>query len=161
MPIGRPVGREGRKRARDLGPGAHLAIERDRFRVGVGRPEPCVGALRRAPKAPDRLVRVVGGDQDAALAAECLQQLGVRRRRVLELVRHHVPVALANRVGDVGPFRQEPRCLHHEIAAVEASGVAEDPVVAGIQLRELDLATRPLPLRGTSGLAVAGSRPVA
>ena len=66
-----------------------------------------------------------------------------------------------HRLGDVRALAQQAAELEHQVAAVEAAGLGEDPVVAGVELGELDLALGPLALGRADRRAVARERPLA
>ncbi len=70
----------------------------------------------------------------------------MRDARVLELVGEQVREAAPNRGQDVGAVAQQLAELEHQVAVVEASRLAQDAVVAGVEVGELDLALGALAL---------------
>ena len=116
---------------------------------------------RRPREAADRLSRVEACGEVRPIPAERIEQPRVGGGRVLELVGHDVPEARPHLIGDVGALGDQPRCLDHQVARVQAPRVAQDAVVAGVELGELDLAPRALTLRRAARLAIARRGPVA
>ena len=117
------------------------------------------GGAASAP-APGRLRRIAGAG-DVAVRGDRGEHPPVGDPGVLELVREHLPEALADGRGDVGPPAEQPDQLEHQLAAVQAARVAEDPVVVRVELGELGLALGVLALgRGRRRAALRG-RPLA
>ena len=59
--------------------------------------------------------------------------------RILELVDEDVGKAAAHRDSDVGPIAQQLRQLEHQVPRVETARLAQDAIVATVELGELDL----------------------
>ena len=80
--------------------------------------------------------------------------------RILELVGEHVGEAGAHRSGDVGAIAEQLAELDHQVAAVEVAGLAQDAIVARVEIGEFDLAPAPLALGRARGAALRGDRPI-
>ena len=105
---------------------------------------------RGAPEAVDRLV-VVADDHDVAmLADEQAQQLALGEVRVLVLVHEHVAEALRDAPPDAGPLLEQPEGAQDQLAEVERAGLGQEPVVVGVEARELELALNALVVLGSS-----------
>src|SRR5918996_4437431 len=119
----------------------------------MARSEGLQGARPWGAEAPDRLA-LVARDEQVAVRREAVQQLAVGGAGVLVLVGHHLREALAEPLAHVSAVAHKASQLQDQIAAVQAARLGEDPVVAGVELRELDLAPPALPLGLARGLAL-------
>ena len=95
------------------------------------------------------------------MRADRLEHGAVGGAGIFELVGEHVEKALADLRGDVGSVCEQLAELEHQVAPVEAPGLAQDPVVAGEQVGELDLALGALALGRRGRGPLRGNRPVA
>ena len=86
--------------------------------------------------APDGLRRVARAD-DVLVLGDRVDERAVGRPGVLQLVDHHEGEPGRDLAPHVGALAQQPLELDHQVAAVEAPVLAQDPVVAGVELREL------------------------
>ena len=79
--------------------------------------------------------------------------------RLLELVDHQVLEALRDPQAGVGALREQAVQGQEDVAAIEAAALGEDPVVARVELGELDLSSHGLPggLVGSALLPVASA----
>jgi hypothetical protein len=110
--------------------------------------------------AANRLL-VVTRDDEASRPRNPLEQLGMCGGSVLVFVGHDVAKAGAEQLADVGAVPQQARESEHEVSGVHAPCLGEDPIVALVQLRELQLPPRGLALRRAASLAFALRRPSA
>jgi hypothetical protein len=70
---------------------------------------------------------------------------------VLELVGEQMRKAAADRLAEIGSVAQQTPELENEVAAVEAPGLAQNAIVTGEKLRELDFTLGSLTLGGAGG----------
>src|SRR5581483_10012464 len=109
--------------------------------------------------APDGLPGVAGADQVPVLGHR-VDEGAVGGAGVLELVDHHERKAGRDLPTYVGPLAEEPPELDHQVAAVQAPVLAQDPIMARVELRELPLAPSSLLLLGSGRLPLALLGPV-
>ena len=132
----------------------HLRAAQRRAEVDLGGAG-VRGAKRRqrglaaTAKAPGGLGRIAGADE-VAIGGDRVDHVAVGEAGVLELVDDHVAKPGPHLLADVGAIAQQLSELEHEIAAVEAAGLAQDAIVPRVELGELDLALGSLALRAPS-----------
>ena len=125
---------------------------------GCARRKASSAARRRrsaASPAPGRRRR------RGSLVRQRIEHLPVRQAGILELVGHQVAKTTSHVLTDVGANAQQLAELEHQVAAVEAARLAEDPVVAGVEVRELDLALGAFALGCRAGGALERHGPLA
>ncbi len=155
------------------GDGGHRARSLRHLRAEPQRPvEDHVGRLRvplheRRPRVhdgrggtPDGLRRVARADEVLMLGHR-VDERAVGSPGVLQFVDHHEGEAGGHLAAHVSALAQQPLQLDHQVAAVEAPVLAQDPVVARVQLRELPLAAGALLLLRDRRLPLALLGPVA
>ena len=161
------VGRDHRAgRAQHVARTAEAVLERNHGRVGVTAAE-VEHVLGGAAVAPHGLVVVGGGHQADAFAGQQFDQADRREARVLEVVDHHVPMAIGRPRAHLRPIAQQRARLHDHLARVEGSLLGQHPVVIEVELGELALAmgeahrrAHPPPIpRRRSGLPPGQPRP--
>ena len=134
-----------------------------------GRSRRCPGGRRGTPRAPPGRRRgsalSPGRDRTAQTRLPWAPTASSRARWAIPASSSSSASTLPNRLadlgGDVGAIVEQLAELEHQVAAVEAAGLAQDPVVAGVEVGELDLALGPLALGGVGGRALGGDRPFA
>ena len=144
---------------------AVVGLEPDHLGVGERLLEVGDVLARGAAEAVDRLVVVAHHDDVAVLADQQLQQLLLREVGVLVLVDEHGAVALAEPAAGGGMLVQQPDRAQDHLAEVERAGLVEQPVVVGVDARELHLALGAASRSASSSLTrparapSAGTRP--
>ena len=127
---------------------AVVLLEKDRARVGVVLLELDDVADRGPAEGVDRLVGVTDDDELARLdgvltprlairpADELAHELVLRVVGVLVLVDEHVPEAAPVVLGHVGEGLQDVHRRHDDVVEVERVGLAQPPLVLGVDLRQ-------------------------
>ena len=82
---------------------------------------------------------------DVLAGGQHRDQVAMRGSRVLQLIDQDEGEALGDGGADVGVLAKQAAQFDHQVAAVDAAALAQDPVVRGIELRELQLPARGLP----------------
>ncbi len=135
---------------------AEAPLEQDPLAAGVQAGEPIVAepalGLGVALLEGEDLVRVVGGER--------LQHRSLRRGRLLQFVDGEESEALGDPPPHVGALDQQAVEGEEDVAAVEAAGLGDDPVVGGVEVGELALAPRRLALGLVAGGGLPRPRPL-
>ena len=113
-----------------------------RVASGYSRSKSSMFLRARAAEAVDRLVVVARRGHVAVLLRRAVRSTqALREVRVLELVDQHVPVALGHaRARTCGFSCSSRNACRIEVAEVERAALAQQRVVIGVDLRELELA---------------------
>ena len=125
--------------ARHVRPEPERPVEDDVGRLRVSLHERWARVDDGCRRAPDGLRGVARAD-DVLVLGHRVDERAVGSPGVLQLVDHHEWEAGGDLAPHVGALAQQPLELDHQIAAVEAPVLAQDPVMAGVELRELPLA---------------------
>ena len=132
---------------------AEAALEDDRVAVGVevAVPAPRGPSSSLARLEREHLVRVV--------ARQPLEQRPLGRRRLLQLVDHHLGEARGDPRPHVGPLDQQAVEREEDVAAVEAPRLGEDPVVGRCRARRTRARAAPSRARLRCSPPRPGARP--